>query len=78
MPSSLRILDKLVGVASLSAILVTLTSYYPPPPLLLALGIVSFGILFLCVGQSDRGLAGACFAFGVVLALAPIAFGGAP
>lgn len=77
-PSSLRISDKLVGIASVSAILVTLASYVPAPPILLALGIISFGVLYLCVGQSDRGLAGFCFAFGVVLGLIPLAFGGTP
>lgn len=70
-------LDKFIGIASIAAILATLASYYPAPPLLLALAILGFLMLYLCVGLSDRGLS--VFAFFVGTALALIAqMGGAP
>ena len=69
-------LGKLVGVASLSATLVTLINYNPPLPILFALGIVVFVVFDLCAGAKDRSLAFGSFVFGVVLAVAPIALGG--
>ncbi len=77
MPRSLKAsLGKLVGVASLSATLVTLVNYNPPLPILFALGILAFVVLDLCAGTKDRSLAFGSFVFGAVLALIPIALGG--